>query len=135
MRDAERRQAIVDEAYPRASRSAALKKLVKATLYDYQTEGALFAPKRALSARRRMGLGKTIQAITAAEIMARHFGRRALFLIVLSTSLKHSAARDERFTDRSVQVSLAACVPAFVQFGGGELLQGPYYDTVHVDLD
>ena len=48
-----------------------------------------------------MGLGKTIQAIAAAEIMARHFGVERV-LIVCPTSLKHQWEREiEKFTDRS----------------------------------
>ena len=51
-----------------------------------------------------MGLGKTIQAIAAAEIMARHFGVERV-LIVCPTSLKHQWEREiERFTDRERQV-------------------------------
>src|SRR5207247_1991409 len=105
MRDAERRQAIVDDAFPRGSRSAALKKLVKATLYDYQAEGALFAAKagRCLLGD-EMGLGKTIQAVAAAEIMARHFGVERV-LVICPTSLKHQWEREiTRLTPRAVGV-------------------------------
>ena len=56
-------------------RSQAAGKLLKVPLYPYQAEGALFAARagRALIGD-EMGLGKTIQAIAAAEILARHFG-------------------------------------------------------------
>ena len=51
-----------------------------------------------------MGLGKTIQAIAAAEIMARHFGVERV-LIVCPTSLKHQWQREiARFTEREAQV-------------------------------
>ena len=51
-----------------------------------------------------MGLGKTIQALAAAEIMARLFGVERV-LIVCPTSLKHQWQREiERFTGRSVEV-------------------------------
>jgi superfamily II DNA or RNA helicase len=135
-RDAERRQAIVNEAYPRGIRSAALKKLVKATLYDYQAEGALFAAKagRCLLGD-EMGLGKTIQAITAAEIMARHFGVERV-LIVAPTSLKHQWQREiERFTERSVQVIGGLRPQRAVQFGQESFFKVLNYDTVHTDLD
>ncbi len=59
------------EAFPTGAKDAALRKLLKAPLYDYQAEGALFAARagRCLIGD-EMGLGKTIQAIAAAEILA-----------------------------------------------------------------
>ena len=42
MRDRERRQEILDQAFPKGARSAAMKTLVNVPLYDYQAEGALF---------------------------------------------------------------------------------------------
>src|SRR5439155_27029338 len=105
VRDGERRRRLVAEAFPRGARSAAFKDLVKANLYDYQREGALFAARagRCLIGD-EMGLGKTVQALAAAEIMARLFGVERV-LIVCPTSLKHQWQREiERFTDRSVGV-------------------------------
>ena len=60
---------------PRARPTRRLGKLLKVKLYPYQAEGALFAARagRALIGD-EMGLGKTIQAIAAAELLARHFG-------------------------------------------------------------
>jgi superfamily II DNA or RNA helicase len=136
MRDAERRQKIIDEAFPRGRRSAALKKLVKTTLYDYQAEGALFAARagRCLLGD-EMGLGKTIQAITAAEIMARHFGVERV-LVVCPTSLKHQWQREiERFTERSVQVIGGMRPQRGLQFGQDSFFKVLNYDTVHADLD
>jgi superfamily II DNA or RNA helicase len=137
LRDAERRRQLVAEAFPRGVRSAAFKGLVKATLYDYQREGALFAARagRALLAD-EMGLGKTIQAITAAEIMARLFGVERV-LVVCPTSLKHQWQREiERFTDRPVRVI------AGLRAGRARGFEDPKpffkvtnYDTVHTDLD
>ena len=62
---------------------------IKVPLYPYQFEGAVFAARagRCIIAD-EMGLGKTIQAIAAAEIMARNFGVERV-LIVCLTSLKY----------------------------------------------
>ena len=64
------------------------------SLYPYQTEGALFAARvgRAILAD-EMGLGKTMQAIAAAELLARHFGAERV-LVVCPTSLKHQWQRE-----------------------------------------
>ncbi len=136
-RDAERRQQVIARAFPRGVRNADLKKLLKTPLYEYQAEGALFAAQagRCLIGD-AMGLGKTIQAIAAAEIMARHFGVERV-LVVCPTSLKHQWEREiERFTDRSVQVigglrgqrhGLFRSPDAFFKLTN--------YDTVHTDLD
>jgi len=74
-RDAERRVKALDDIFPHGIDDSLLKKLLKVPLYPYQAEGALFAVRagRALIGD-EMGLGKTIQAIAAAEILARHFG-------------------------------------------------------------
>jgi hypothetical protein len=45
IRDAERRRQKLAEVFPRAIRSAALNKLLRVPLYDYQREGALFAAR------------------------------------------------------------------------------------------
>ena len=51
-----------------------------------------------------MGLGKTIQAIAAAEILARHFGVERV-LVVCPTSLKHQWKHEiENFTGRAALV-------------------------------
>ncbi len=134
--DAERRAAIIQREYPRGIRSAALKKLVKVPLYDYQAEGALFAAKtgRCLIGD-EMGLGKTIQAVAAAEIMARHFGAERV-LILCPTSLKHQWQREiERFVDRTVQVVNGLRPARAEQFREPSFFKILNYDTVHVDLD
>jgi hypothetical protein len=105
LRDGERRQVALREAYPKGVKDKGLTRLLKVKLYPYQAEGALFA---ALAGRcligDEMGLGKTIQAIAAAELFARHFGVSRV-LVVCPTSLKHQWKNEiERFTDRSVQV-------------------------------
>jgi SNF2 family DNA or RNA helicase len=100
IRDAERRAKIIDRAFPDGVRSPAFDDLLRASLYDYQKEGAIFAARagRSLIAD-EMGLGKTIQAIAAAELMARHLGVERV-LIVCPTSLKSQWSQEiHRFTD------------------------------------
>jgi superfamily II DNA or RNA helicase len=104
LRDAERRQLALTEAYPRGAADKGLARLLKTRLYPYQAEGALFAARagRVLLGD-EMGLGKTVQAIAAAELLARHFGVQRV-LVVCPTSLKHQWQREiARFTARPVQ--------------------------------
>lgn len=105
IRDGERRHAALVEAYPKGIHDKALTRLLKARLYPYQVEGALFAARagRCLIGD-EMGLSKTIQAIAAAELFARHFGVRRV-LVVCPTSLKHQWKNEfARFAGRQVQV-------------------------------
>ena len=104
VRDAERRQIALAEAYPKGAADKGLAKLLKTRLYPYQAEGALFAARvgRVLLGD-EMGLGKTVQAIAAAELLARHFGVQRV-LVVCPTSLKHQWQREiVRFTGRPEQ--------------------------------
>ncbi|HWG45323.1 MAG TPA: DEAD/DEAH box helicase [Gemmataceae bacterium] len=136
VRDAERRRALVSEAFPRGSRSAAFKNLLKISLYDYQREGALFAARAGrILLGDEMGLGKTLQAIATAEIMARLFGVERV-LIVCPTSLKHQWQREiERFSDRSVEVVSGLRARREVHFATEAFFKITNYDTVHRDLD
>lgn len=88
-RDADRRVAKLAQLFPRGAADPKLRALLKAPLYPYQAEGALFVVRagRALIGD-DMGLGKTIQAIAATEILARHFGVSKV-LVVCPTSLKY----------------------------------------------
>ncbi|NJM29822.1 MAG: DEAD/DEAH box helicase [Rhizobiales bacterium] len=88
-RDAERRAVMLERMFPRGAADPAMTNLLKAPLYPYQAEGALFAVRagRALIGD-DMGLGKTIQAIAATEILARHFGVSKV-LVICPTSLKY----------------------------------------------
>src|SRR5207247_7893306 len=127
---------ILKREYPKGIKSANFKKLLKVPLYDYQAEGALFAARagRCLIGD-EMGLGKTIQAIAAAELMARHFGVERV-LIVCPTSLKHQWQREiERFSEREAQV-IGGLKPArSAQFQTPFGIKIMNYDTVHADLD
>src|SRR5262249_20622908 len=81
-RDAQHRGDRVKEAFPGGIRSAAFKKLLKVSLYDYQREGVLFAARagRCLIGD-EMGLGKTPQAIAAAEVMAQLYGVERVLIV------------------------------------------------------
>jgi len=137
VRDRQHRPQRIAEAFPRGVLDPAFRHLLKGELYEYQREGALFAARAGRSLiGDEMGLGKTIQALAAAEIMARHFGVERV-LVVCPTSLKHQWEREiERFTDRKATVvgglrtrreQLYTCAVGFFVITN--------YDTVHSDLD
>jgi SNF2 family DNA or RNA helicase len=82
-----------------------------------------------------MGLGKTIQAIAAAELMARHFSvDRAL--VLCPTSLKHQWQREiGRFSEREAQVIGGLRPQRAAQFQMPAGIKITNYDTIHADLD
>lgn len=137
IRDGRNRVDRVKEAFPRGIRSAAFKDLLKTPLYNYQREGVLFAASagRCLIGD-EMGLGKTIQAIGAAEAMARLYGIERT-LVVCPTSLKHQWRTEiAKFTQRP------ALVVEGMKHRRAEAYADPApffkianYDTVHMDLD
>jgi hypothetical protein len=103
-RDADQRAAKLAQVFPRGAADPGLLTLLKAPLYAYQAEGALFAVQvgRALIGD-DMGLGKTIQAIAATEILARHFGV-AKVLVICPTSLKYQWQSEmTRFSGRQAE--------------------------------
>ncbi|MBN1420580.1 MAG: DEAD/DEAH box helicase [Planctomycetes bacterium] len=110
--------------------------LVKARLYPYQREGALFAARagRALIAD-DMGLGKTIQAIAATEILARECGvERAL--VVCPTSLKHQWMQEiQRFSGRPATVIEGLSHARRRLYGADDFYKIANYDVLHRDLD
>ncbi len=136
VRDAERRRQRVAEVFPRGIRSAAFKDLLKMNLYDYQREGALFAARsgRCLLGD-DMGLGKTVQAIAAAEIMARLYGVERV-LIVCPTSLKHQWQREiERCGERTIEVIGGQRHQREPLYKTPTFFKITNYDTVHRDGD
>ncbi len=136
VRDAEKRQRTVEEAFPRGIRSPAFKDLLRLPLYEYQKTGALFAARAGRSLiGDEMGLGKTAQAIAAAEIMSRLFGVERV-LIICPTSLKHQWEREiQRFVNRSVEVINGWRPRREKHFAVESFYKVMNYDTVHRDLD
>jgi len=135
VRDAEILQQRVDEAFPSGARSAALKKLLKFPLFAYQREGALFAARtgRCLIAD-DMGLGKTVQAIAAAEILARIAGVQRV-LVISPTSLKHQWKQEiEKFTGRKAMVIEGLRARRAELYKQDSFFKLANYDVVHRDL-
>jgi superfamily II DNA or RNA helicase len=136
VRDAAERIRRIDAAFPRGARSAALNGIVKTKLYDYQREGAIFAARagRCLLGD-DMGLGKTVQAIAAAEIMARHLGV-ARVLVVCPTSLKHQwECEVARFTGRTALAVNGLRARREAAYRTESFFKITNYDTIHADLD
>jgi superfamily II DNA or RNA helicase len=136
IRDGERRQVALAEAYPKGAKDKALAKLLKVKLYPYQAEGALFAVRagRALIGD-EMGLGKTIQAVAAAELFARHFGVQRV-LVVCPTSLKHQwKAEFARFSQRQAQVVHGLRTQRELQYRDDAFCKITHYETLARDAD
>jgi len=136
VRDAERRRTRVRERYGNGRGAKAMDGLLKASLYAYQRDGALFAAQagRCLLAD-DMGLGKTIQAIAAAEIMAREFGVESA-LIVCPTSLKYQWKSEiEKFCGREAVVVEGLSQTRRERYAQPGFYKIVNYDVVHRDLD
>jgi superfamily II DNA or RNA helicase len=136
VRDAEKREKQIDQAFGNGRAARGLDKLLKMKLYPYQREGALFAAKagRCLLAD-DMGLGKTIQAIATVEILAKTAGLERV-LVVGPTSLKHQWKEEiERFSGRSAQV-VEGLAPIRKQiYRDDSFYKITNYDVVHRDID
>ena len=105
-------------------------------LFPYQREGVLHlvSQGRALLAD-DMGLGKTVQAIAAAELLARHFGVQRV-LVVCPTSLKQQWQREfERFAGRPAQVVRGLRAARQQQYGQDAFCRITSYDTLLRDGD
>ena len=136
IRDAEERRRVLAEAYPNGPKSRKLAKLLKTELYPFQAEGALFAAcaGRVLIGD-EMGLGKTIQAIAAAELLARHFGAERV-LVVCPTSLKHQWQREiARFAGRAAQVIHGLRAARQQQYRQEAFCKIANYESLARDLD
>lgn len=136
IRDAEERRRVLAETYPNGPKSRKLAKLLKAELYPFQAEGALFAAcaGRVLIGD-EMGLGKTIQAIAAAELFARHFGAERV-LVVCPTSLKHQWQREiARFAAHPAQVIRGLRAARQQQYREQAFCKIANYESLARDLD
>jgi superfamily II DNA or RNA helicase len=134
--DASRRAAALDDMFPRGAADPLLKKLLKVPLYPYQAEGALFAVRagRALIGD-EMGLGKTIQAIAAAEILARHFGVSKV-LVVCPTSLKYQWQSEMfRFSGRTSRVVAGNLAQRRNEYAKEDFCKITNYEKLKSDLD
>jgi len=134
VRDDARRKEAVDQAFPQGEESPAFKNLLKVPLYPYQCTGALFAARagRCLIAD-DMGLGKTIQAIAAAEILARLAGVEKA-LVICPTSLKHQWKQEiEKFCGRSAEVVEGLLPKRAEGYASPTFFKITNYDVVHAD--
>jgi hypothetical protein len=123
-------------AFPDGTDSRALEGLLKVPLYPFQREGALFAAQagRCLIAD-DMGLGKTIQAIAAAEILARVAGVERV-LVISPTSLKHQWQREiEKFTGRAAVVVEGLLAQRAARYLAEAFYKITNYDVVYRDRD
>jgi len=135
-RDAERRSVALDGVFPRGIADAGLKKLLKVPLYPYQAEGALFAVRagRVLIGD-EMGLGKTIQAIAAAEILARHFGISKV-LVICPTSLKYQWQSEiKRFSGRDSLVISGGRAQRQKDYALDDFCKITNYEKLQPDMD
>jgi superfamily II DNA or RNA helicase len=136
VRDQERLRENVGKTFPKGVGSAAFRRLVKVPLHRYQRQGALFAARagRSLLAD-DMGLGKTVQAIAAAEILARCAGIERV-LIVAPTSLKHQWRSEiEKFTGGDAVV-IEGLRPRRAELYEAEaFFKITNYDVVYRDVD
>jgi superfamily II DNA or RNA helicase len=135
VRDQERLAERTAKLFPEGAASPAFERLLKTTLFPYQREGALFAARagRCVIAD-DMGLGKTIQAIAAAEILARTAGIERI-LVVCPTSLKHQWKQEiEKFAGRPVEIVEGLLQARRQKYATPSLYKIVNYDVIHRDL-
>ena len=126
----------IAKAFPDGEAGRALGHLLKVPLYPFQEEGALFAARagRCLIAD-DMGLGKTIQAIAAAEILARAAGIERV-LVISPTSLKHQWQREiEKFAGHPAIVVEGLLARRAAIYGSESFYKITNYDVVYRDRD
>jgi len=135
IRDDAARGKLLRARYPKSAESA-WKGLLKTELFPYQREGALFAAcaGRAIIAD-EMGLGKTIQAIGAAEMLARHCCVERV-LVVCPSSLKYQWEQEiAKFAERSCRVIEGFAPERRRRYADDTFFKMVNYDVVHRDLE
>lgn len=135
IRDADYRRRHLKKKFPDGIESKAFDRLLKTSLYPYQRQGTLFAVQagRVLIGD-DMGLGKTVEAIAAAEIMAREFGVEKI-LIICPASLKYQWKYEiEKFCNRSACVIEGLFHKRRQLYAGEAFFKIVNYDVVHRDL-
>ena len=136
VQDQRHRRERLKQKFPEGIQSQEFDQLLKVPLYSYQREGTLFAVEagRALIAD-DMGLGKTVQAIAAAELLAREFGVQKT-LIICPTSLKHQWQNEiEKFCGRSVCVIEGPTHSRRMLYESETFFKIVNYDVVFRDLN
>jgi SNF2 family DNA or RNA helicase len=110
--------------------------LLKVPLYPYQTRGALFAACRGRCILGDdMGLGKTVQALAAAELLARERGIERV-LVVAPASVKYQWETEVRkYTGRAVQVVDGLADERRAQYRQPTFYRLVNYEMVVKDLD
>jgi len=133
--DAAHRRDIVNLRLKDGSKSPLFNHILKTNLYPYQREGAFFAVKtgRCLLGD-DMGLGKTIQALAAAELMARLYGIEKV-LIICPTSLKYQWKTEiEKFTSRSATVMEGMSPQRRLLYKDDSFFRVLNYELIHRDF-
>jgi hypothetical protein len=135
-RDARFREERLEALFGDGEGQDRLVNLLSVPLYPYQIEGALFAVRtgRVLIGD-EMGLGKTIQAIAAAEILARHFGVTKV-LVVCPTSLKYQWQSEiKKFAGRDARVISGPRSVREKAFREEDFVKITNYEKLSPDLD
>lgn len=134
--DAEHRCNIIESQFGQRMDSPIFKGILKAELYPYQKEGALFAARAGRSLiGDDMGLGKTIQALAATELMSRLFDIQKV-LIVSPTSLKYQWKSEiEKFSKRQATVIEGFNRQRKLQYHEGSFYKLVNYELIFRDMD
>jgi superfamily II DNA or RNA helicase len=134
--DQAHRQQVIRDHFRLGIHSPIFKNVIRASLYPYQREGALFALKagRCLIGD-DMGLGKTIQAIAVTELMVQLFQIEKV-LIISPTTLKYQWKEEiEKFTSRSVTIVEGFSRQRDQQYREDSLYKILNYEIVYRDLE
>jgi SNF2 family DNA or RNA helicase len=123
-------------AIDRGEEPEALRDLLKVELYPYQLHGAVFAASQGRCILGDdMGLGKTVQALAAAELLARERGIERV-LVVAPASVKYQWETEiAKYTSRLVQVIDGTSEQRRAQYSQPTFYRLINYEQVVRDLD